>query len=61
MAYMTDAQAWVCICAARLTELGVHDIDLDELARDLYRDEVLGQLDPVAAAECFLQPLKAAA
>ena len=47
--FLTDAQAWVCFCAARLAELGI--VDGDDVARELYRDERLGQLAPIAAAE----------
>ncbi|MBC7939586.1 MAG: hypothetical protein H7Z19_07430 [Chitinophagaceae bacterium] len=50
--YLTDTDAWLCICAARLAEISdLSATDCDAVAHDLYRDEVLRRLDPIAAAE----------
>ena len=52
--YLSDADAWVCLCAARLSELTAGRLSMDDCegpARELFSDPRTGKLGPLEAAE----------
>ena len=52
-------QEWIAIASHRLSHRWHHvdAVQLDEVAADLYRNDALRQLEPIAAAEAWLAPL----
>jgi hypothetical protein len=55
-------QEWVAVASHRLSHRW-HHVDaaqLEEVAAELYRDEMLRRLEPTDAAEAWLSPLSSA-
>lgn len=55
----TPVNLWIAACAHRLQQQwhSIDPLDLEDVARDLWRDERLRAMPPNEAAVCWLTPI----